>query len=188
MKYISVTHVDSRTKVPGFKAPMKNGPGFPEVKGLIIEWWDQSRWPIQHPDEYPLFYGKCSADADTEIPGVIRVMEKEVYDELYAMELRARKPSTATPLQIRLALLKLNMLDDVQNFIENLEEPARSLVLMEWEYALEIDKNSTTIQTLAADMGLTTEQLDDIFVLADSMNSGSFDPFNPFPEPATPEV
>ncbi len=183
MKYIVVTHVDSRTKIPGYQAPMKNGPTFPDVKGLDIKWWDQSRWPIQHPDDYPMFYGTCDDDADTTIAGVIQVIPKDVYDERHESELRARMPSIASPLQIRLALIKLGMLDDVQNFIAALEEPAKTIVMMEWEYALEINKDSTTIQSLATQMGLTTEQLDDIFVTATEINPGGIDPFNPFPEP-----
>jgi len=181
-KYIAVTHVDSRTKVPCFKAPMRNGPTFPDVKGLDIEWWDQSRWPIQHPDDYPLFYGSCDEDADTDIPGVVRILQKEVYDELHSIELRSRKPSVATPLQIRLALIKLGMLEQIQNFIDELEEPAKTVVMTEWEYALEINKNSNTIQSLSSQMGLTGEQLDEIFEVAANISPGSIDPFDPFPD------
>lgn len=182
MKYVIVTHIDSRTKIPGFKEQMKNGPTFPEVKGLNIEWWDQSRWPIQHPDDYPRFYGTCDDDADTDMAGVMQVITKEMYDEHYAVELRARMPSVATPLQIRLALIKMGLLDTIQNFIAALPEPAKTIVTTEWEYAIEIDKNSNTIKNLAAQMGLTSEQLDDIFITASQMTPGGLDPFNPFPE------
>lgn len=189
MKYICVTHVDSKTGIPGHKAPMRNGPAHPKVKGLNLEWWDQSRWPLTHPDQYPRFYGTCDDDADTNLEGVIMVFQdtenttaKEQYDAAYEEELRARLPSVATPLQIRLALIKLGMLDTVQNFIAALEEPAKTIVLTEWEYALEINKNSTSIQSLATRMGLTTEQLDNIFVEAVNISPGSVDPFDPFPE------
>lgn len=182
MKYIAVTHVDSKTKIPCFKSPMRNGPAFPDIEGLDIQWWDQSRWPIQHPDDYPLFYGTCDENADTDIPGVIRILQKETYKELYEMEMRARKPSIATALQIRLALIKLNMLEQIQELIEQLEEPAKTIVETEWEYALEIDKNSTTIQNLATQIGLTEQQLDEIFEQAVNISPGSIDPFNPFPE------
>lgn len=192
MKYICVTHVDSKTGIPGHKAPMKNGPAHPKVKGLNLEWWDESNWPLTHPDQYPRFYGTCDDDADTDLEGVIFVFQdteettaKEQYDSAHQDEIRARLPTTATPLQIRLALIKLGMLDTVQNFIAALEEPAKSIVLTEWEYALEIDKNSNSIQSLTAAMGLTTEQLDNIFVEAAAINSGSINPFDPFPE--TPE-
>lgn len=190
MKYICVTHVDSRTGIPGNIAPMCNGPTFPDVKGLNIEWWDESNWPMTHPDQYPRFYGTCDADAETNIPGVVTVFQdtetttaKEQYDAVYEDELRARLPSVATPIQIRLALIKLGMLDDVQNLIANLEEPAKTIVLTEWEYGLEINKNSAFIQGLATQMGLTTEQIDNIFVEAVNINPESIDPFNPFPDP-----
>lgn len=193
MKYICVTHVDSRTGIPGHKVPMKNGPAHPKLKGLNIEWWDESNWPLTHPDQFPRFYGTCDDDADVSIEGVVMVFQdtetttaKEQYDSALADELRARLPSVATPLQIRLALIKLEMLDTVQNFIAGLAEPAKTIVMAEWEYALEINKNSASIQGLATQLGLTKEQLDNIFVEAANINPGSIDPFNPFPEPETP--
>jgi hypothetical protein len=186
MKHIAVTHVDSRTKVPGFKAPMRNGPSFPDVKGLNIIWWDASRWPIEHPDDYPLFYGTCDDDADIESPGVMMVITEETYNELYEMELRNRLPSIASPLQIRLALIKLGMLDTIQSFISNLEEPAKTIIYTEWEYATEINKHSNSIQSLASRLGLTSSDIDDIFTIASNIRPGSLDPFNPFPETEAP--
>jgi len=186
MKHIAVTHVDSRSKIPGFKSPMRHGPTFPEVKGLSVVWWDQSRWPIEHPDDYPLFYGTCDDDADLELPGVMRVFTEEAYNEMYQQELRDRLPSVASPLQIRLALIKLGMLDTVQSFITNLQEPAKTIIYTEWEYATEINKNSNSIQSLASQLGLTSDDIDNIFTIASNIQPGSLDPFNPFPEPDAP--
>jgi hypothetical protein len=114
MKYICVTHVDSRTGVLGHRAPMRNGPSHPALKGLNLEWWDESNWPLTHPDQFPRFYGTCDDDADVSIEGVIMIFQdtetvtaKEQYDAAYGEELRARLPSVATPLQIRLLLLSL---------------------------------------------------------------------------------
>jgi hypothetical protein len=39
-------------------------------------------------------------------------------------------------------------------------------VLIEWEYATEVKKNSPTIQELYKQMGWTEEQLDEVFVVA----------------------
>lgn len=181
MKYIAVTHVDSATKIPGYKEPMIHGPTFPEVKGLNIEWWDYSRWPITHPDDYPLFYGTCDDDADIDIPGVMKVIDsKEIYDELHAIEVRNRLPSVVSPLQFRYALIKLGLFENIQTAINSLNEPAKTIAMMEWEYAVEIDKNSNVIQLLATQMGLTSDELDNIFVVASEMALGSLDPFEPF--------
>jgi hypothetical protein len=182
MKYVCVTHVDSFTKIAGFRYPMKNGPSFPELKNLNLEWWDESNWPLTHPNDYPKFYGTCDDDSNFEVDGVLHVFAdvdggptaKEQYDELQAQEIRARLPSVATPRQIRLALLELGMLELVSNFIAGLEEPMKSKVMIEWEYSLEINKNSPIIQALSEQMGLTQEDLDNIFIKAASV--GMFDP------------
>jgi len=188
MKYIAVTHVDRKTGVPGFKAPMRNGPVHPDVKGLNIEFWDASRWPISHPDDYPLFYGTCDDDADLDIPGVMRVFEdnesdgtaKEQYDAIWNQELKARLPRFATARQIRLALLDAGLLDSVTTAFADLAEPMKTKAQIEWEYATEIDKNSPLIQALYPKLGLTEEQLDDLFVAA--ANTG---PTNPNEDTAT---
>jgi len=182
MKYIAVTYVDRVTKIPGFKEPMKRGPVHPDVKGLNIEWWDQSRWPIEHPDDYPLFYGTCDDDADLDIPGVMKVFEdsdtdgtaKEQYDLMWNQELKARLPRVATARQIRLALLDAGLLDSVQTAFDDLKEPLKTKAQIEWEYATEIDKNSPLIQKLYPKLGLSEEQLDDLFVAASEI--GPTDP------------
>ena len=73
--YICVTHVDAVTKIPCTTAPMSHGPSFPEVEGLNIVWWNQTEWPTDR----PLFYGTCSDNANTDIPGVINVLTEEQY-------------------------------------------------------------------------------------------------------------
>jgi hypothetical protein len=192
MKYICVTHVDSRTKVAGFKKPMRNGPAFPDVKGLTLEWWDESNWPLTHPDSFPKFYGTCDDDADLTLDGVMFVFSdsdektaKEQYDELYAQEQRNRLPSVATPRQIRLALLDMGLLESIQTFIGTLEEPLKTKVMIEWEYSTQIEKISPVIQALSTQMGLTSEQLDAIFVKAATI--GMIDPTAPEEEPAPTE-
>jgi hypothetical protein len=181
-KYIAVTYVDKKTGIPGFKEPMRRGPVHPDVKGLNIEWWDASRWPISHPDDYPLFYGTCDDDADLDIDGVMKVFEdddhdgtaKEQYDALWNQEIKARLPSVATARQIRLALLDAGLLDSVTTAFDELIEPLKTKAMIEWEYATEIDKNSPLIQKLYPQLGLTEDQLDDLFVAA--VNTGPTNP------------
>jgi len=185
MKYIAVTYIDKKTGVPGFKEPMRHGPVHPNVKGLNIEFWDASRWPIEHPDDYPLFYGTCDDDANLDLDGVMRVLEdnendgtaKEQYDRIWSQELKARLPSIATARQIRLALLDAGLLDSITDAFVDLEEPLKTKAQIEWEYATEIDKNSPLIQNLYPKLGLTEEELDDLFVAA--AETGPTDPNPP---------
>ena len=73
--YICVTHVDSITKQPIDVAPLANGPAFPEVDGLVINWWNETEWPT----DKPLFYGTCDDAANTDVAGVVEVLSEEDY-------------------------------------------------------------------------------------------------------------
>ena len=187
--YICVTHVDSRTKIPGNKAPMKNGPTFPDVKGLNIEWWDASRWPLTHPDSFPNFYGTCDDDAVTDIPGVIfvfkdreeeteegtvTVTDEELYNKLKAQEMRARLPQEASPVKIRLALLELDLLDQVNTYFDSLDAATRAKVDIIWEFADFIPKDHPVVQNMAETLKWTEEQLDNVFIKANEVSDNPF--------------
>lgn len=73
--FLCVTHVDAVTKIPCTEAPMSHGPSFPDVDGLNIVWWNQTQWPT----DKPLFYGTCADTANTDVPGVIKVLTEEQY-------------------------------------------------------------------------------------------------------------
>lgn len=92
--YICVTHVDSITKQPIDVAPLANGPAFPEVEGLVINWWNETEWPT----EKPLFYGTCDDTADINVAGVVEVLTEEDYlnkrttqDELRSWQMRGER-------------------------------------------------------------------------------------------------
>ena len=71
-------------------------------------------------------------------------------------------PQTVTMRQARLALLSAGLLDLVTETVAGAGQAAQ----IEWEYASDVGRNATLIQTLAGVMGLTDEQLDGLFVLA----------------------
>lgn len=74
--HICVTHVDARTGIPCTIAPMAHGPAFPKVKGLNIEFGNQTQWPTNE----PLFFGTCDDDADVSIPGVVKTLTAEEHE------------------------------------------------------------------------------------------------------------
>lgn len=76
--FVCVTEVDAVTKIPCFVSPMSHGPSLPDLKGLHIEFWDESNWPTAR----PAYFGICDDDADASIPGVLQVLsEKEFQDK-----------------------------------------------------------------------------------------------------------
>lgn len=85
--FICVTHVDAQSGIPCTEAPMSTGPAFPKVKGLKIEWADQTNWPT----DKPLFYGTCDDDADTNALGIISTMDEHRYAMLRNVETANQK-------------------------------------------------------------------------------------------------
>ncbi len=72
-------------------------------------------------------------------------------------------PQSITPRQARLALLGVGLLDQVQAAMDALDEPTKTAALIEWEYAVSIERGSAWVANMAGALGLTAEQLDDLF-------------------------
>ena len=68
-------------------------------------------------------------------------------------------PACVTAFQARAALLAAGLLDDVEAAVA----AADRLTQTAWEYALAFERTSPTIATLAAALGRTDQQLDDLF-------------------------
>lgn len=96
---------------------------------------------------------------------LIGVDEEGNFAPEYASEVVV--PEEVTMRQAKLALLKMGLLDAVDQAIAGIEdEQQRKLIEIEWEYAREIRRDWPAIQIVAAGMGLTAAQVDDLFVLA----------------------
>ena len=79
-------------------------------------------------------------------------------------------PQQVTMRQARLALLELDILDQVPGAIADIEDPKqKSQAEIEWEYATTVDRNSPLVQMLSAQLGLSESQLDDLFQLASTL-------------------
>lgn len=76
-------------------------------------------------------------------------------------------PTSVTMRQARLALLQLGLLDDVEAAIASIpDEVQRRAAQIEWEYASTVERDSQWVQNLAGALGLSDEQLDQLFQLA----------------------
>ena len=96
MLYIVVTNVDAQTRVPCIAAPMRTGPALPALDNLVIEWSNQSAWPIAMVDgvyqSAPLHFGTCDDTSYTGFPGVIETITKAQFKSRKRDEFFARKP------------------------------------------------------------------------------------------------
>lgn len=78
--------------------------------------------------------------------------------------------TSVTMRQARLALLGAGLLDQVDAAINTIPDIAqRKAAQIHWEYAQTVDRNDQWVQGLAAGLGLTEEQINNLFTLASTL-------------------
>lgn len=76
-------------------------------------------------------------------------------------------PISVTMAQARIALKQAGLFDQVEAGLNALPEgDQKDTALIAWEYAPNVARNGALVTALAATMGLTDEQLDELFVAA----------------------
>ena len=75
-------------------------------------------------------------------------------------------PQRITARQAQLALLEAGLLDDVEAIIEALPANVRAHVRIEWDRATHVERGSAVTQMVATALGLTSAQVDALFVAA----------------------
>ena len=78
-------------------------------------------------------------------------------------------PQIVTMRQARLVLLGAGLLGQVEASINALPEPQRSAARIEWDFSSEVHRDKPFVQLLAGALGLTPEQLDDLFNQANQL-------------------
>lgn len=74
-------------------------------------------------------------------------------------------PDYVTPLQIRMAINMLGLREQVEAYVATLNQSEKDA----WEYATVIERNNPILVNGAIAMGKTTEELDQVFILANSL-------------------
>ena len=77
-----------------------------------------------------------------------------------------RQDMVVTMRQARLALHQAGKLSLVDDAIALIPEPDKSLISIEWEYASTVERTSPWMSTMGSALGLSEEELDDLFILA----------------------
>lgn len=75
-------------------------------------------------------------------------------------------PQSVSMRQARLALFGAGLLSAVEAAISAQAEPTKSVIKIEWDYATSVDRNWPTLLALRAALGLTDDQLDQLFITA----------------------
>lgn len=78
-------------------------------------------------------------------------------------------PSSITMRQCRLQLLAIGKLTDVDAAIAAMPSPQKEAAQIEWEYAATVERNAPLTASLGQALGLTEQQLDDLFIAASGL-------------------
>ena len=79
-------------------------------------------------------------------------------------------PQNVRSRQLRLALVYSGFnLDNISNAIDTLEEPNKSIASIEWEYATSFDRYNQLLNSLGQILGLTEQDINDLFTLANTL-------------------
>ena len=98
----------------------------------------------------------------TDAEGVLHTAAEQEAAYRAAKDAEMRRGMSVTPLQIRRALLRQGLLDDVTAFVEAADLETR----MAWEYAIQIDRNNELIIGAANAIGVPEQEVDNLFRLA----------------------
>ena len=90
-------------------------------------------------------------------------------EQLQKALLAWRETASVTMRQARLALIEQGLLSQVNDAIALIPEPDKSKVEVEWEYASTVERSSAWVATLQPALGLTDEQMDDLFRFASTL-------------------
>lgn len=77
---------------------------------------------------------------------------------------KSQVPQSITPLQAKLQLLKLGLLDEVETLVIG-DRTAQ----LYWEYASVIERDNAVLLLMANSIGLTSEQVDEMFIEASKL-------------------
>jgi len=112
--------------------------------------------PSYNKDTHKLVERRFNFDGKNDI--VEYIINEKTPDEIEAQR-KALIPKTITPRQARLALLQATLLDEVEAMVAT----DKSMSIW-WEYSLEVERNSEHIINAGLALGLTEEQLDNLFI------------------------
>lgn len=165
MQYISYTYVDAVTGISIEKAPAANGPVPPAVTGLEFSWARESQYPTNVPE----FFGTCPDDSDTLVDGVLGQFSQTDWENMQADEMRARNPvpQSVARAQGKAALIMAGLWQPVLDFVAAIADPTeRALADVALNDTQEWHRDSPFLGSARAGLGLTDEQLDELFIAA----------------------
>lgn len=131
---------------------------------------DAAWWPED--DQSPALaeferYGEetLTIDAERRVVVVVRKVVPWSAEEIDEHR-KGLVPESVTMRQCRIALLDAGLLDAVQSSIATMPGTEGERARIDWEYALEVRRDWPLINALGSQLGLTEQQIDELFIAA----------------------
>ena len=121
---------------------------------------------FKNPATGEVFAYETQAEREAFGPLDLVAMTEAEVDAHINRPVEAYVPQVVTMRQARLALLGAGLLTQVEAAIDALPEPQRSAARIEWDYSSEVHRGRAFVQQLGHALGLTDQQLDDLFTQA----------------------
>lgn len=136
--------------------------GTPEVLNLL----DYDLVPeIKNPIDHYQSYGDPIVTATEVTIPLVEWFDQQIQEYEQQQLLERRANMSCTPRQANLALLQFGLLDAVEGWLSTQSRT----VQIDWNKATEIKRNWPAINDAAIALGLTDEQLDELFTLAPTL-------------------
>lgn len=114
-------------------------------------------------------YDQDQIDGGWVKEGLVAMTEEEIQAHLNPV-IPVVVPSKVTMRQARLALLQEGLLDQVETLLASLEGPEGQAARIEWDYSSEVHRTKPFVVMLGTQLGLTEEQMDDLFIKASNID------------------
>lgn len=101
--------------------------------------------------------------------GEVSIIEGRAIRQWDLVQIPVVAPEKVTMRQARLALHAAGLLPQVQPAIDSLSEPDRTAAQIEWDYSSEVFRNREFVNMLGSQLGVTSEQIDQLFIQADTL-------------------
>ena len=103
------------------------------------------------------------------VVGIGQIVDASTIDWPAPVALAVIVPHVVTMRQARLSLLSTGLLSNVASAINALPSPQKEAASIEWEYSQTVERNRGFVVLLGKALGLTETQLDDLFILANTL-------------------
>ena len=94
------------------------------------------------------------------------VGDSEFYSSTQPADLSVMGAQIVTMRQARIALHRAGLIGQINDVIAALDEPARSVAQIEWEFAATVARNHPLIAVIAGAAEFSAEDIDDLFLVA----------------------